>query len=83
MPDQLHCLNCGHNWFPRYRTSEGLRRCPNCRKQGEYEVLRWYQQYQFSKSPRFPAGSEKTGCGCFLVIILFLIALIQIIASVF
>lgn len=69
MPDACRCLICGHKWFPRYRKSNDLRKCPNCRKKGQYEVLSWYQQ----TNPKYfgkgrPAGSERVGCGCFLLI---------------
>lgn len=77
MPDQLHCLKCGHTWFPRYKKKSRLRKCPNCGSYGKYEVLKWWKQ---GNSKYFgsgkPAGSERLGCGFFIIALLFLILLI-------
>ena len=80
MSDLLRCLNCGHTWYPRYRPKNtGLRKCPKCKKVGQYDVLSLWQQTKSGyKLPGLPAGSERTGC---LPIIFLLIFIISIIAN--
>ena len=84
MPDQLHCFNCDYTWFPRYKKSSGLRKCPNCGVLGEYEVLSWWQQGNtkyYGKGRT--AGEERTGCGCFVLLIFILVAVFSILSSLF